>query len=106
MGERCVQSQPSGLLGDGAERCSARSARYVVRELERFAAAAAAGGRTQIGLSVHVLDRLTGYRCVASWRSEEISVGGHWPRSRGDHYMRDTAAEHAAKLNAQHEATL
>jgi hypothetical protein len=105
MDERCVQSQPSGLLGDGAERCSARSARFVVRELEGYAVAVI-GTRSQTGLSVHVLDRLCGYRNVASWRSEEISVGGHWPRSRGDRWMRDTAAEHAAKLNAQHEATL
>jgi hypothetical protein len=77
--------------------------RYEVTEIEGFSEPS--GGK-RIGLSVHVIDRLQNHRLMATWRSEEISVGGHWPRSRGDQWMRDTAAAHAAKLNAQHEATL
>jgi hypothetical protein len=77
--------------------------RFVVREIEGYAVLAV-GGRA--GLSVHVSDRLLGYRNVASWRSEDVATGGHWSRTRADRWMRDTAAEHAAKLNAQHEATL
>jgi hypothetical protein len=105
MDERCVQNTVRPVGRRSGERCSARSARFVVREIEGYAISERAAG-VRPGLSIHVLDRLTGYRAVASWRSEEVSTGGYWPRSRGDRWMRDTAAEHAAKLNAQHEATL
>jgi hypothetical protein len=104
MSGRCVQGTATDLLGDGAERCSARSARYVVREIEGYNVEAV--GSPRQGLSVHVLDRLRCHRIMRTWRSEDYSSTAFPGRAAKDVYMRAEGCRVAAELNAGHDAAL
>jgi hypothetical protein len=103
---RCVQGQPSSLLGDGAERFPARSARYVATEIVGYLSAQVVRHGAPPGLSVHVLDSLNAYRIVASWRSEDYGGRSFGSRVRKDATLREWGRATAERLNAEHEASL
>jgi hypothetical protein len=77
--------------------------RYEVTEIAVYSTG---GVGARAGLSVHVIDRLHNHRLMATWRSEDYGSTSFYSREAKLRWMRGAAAEHAAKLNAQHEAIL
>lgn len=105
MNGRCAQGQPLSLLGDGAERFPARSARYTVTELHGFYLPAR-GTNERPGMSVHVIDTLACHRIVATWRTEDYAGSSFGSRTGKDAALRGFARDACDRLNAEHEASL
>lgn len=84
--------------------------RFVVREIEGWLAPSEGSARAPSGLSVHVLDRAFGFKCVATFRTEterrQDSRGRRVsPISVVERHelVRERARERADYLNAAHE---